>query len=247
MSFAIRTVRGGICGLCHEEFSASDEQYTHVGGERHDGFHKICFINCLNAKAVCPWDGMAVDPTSLTSRTERIMQRLKAAYEDANVAATVGIRTGLFGAVMNVVITAQGNLKDQTLLAVIASGATGLLNIASELIENGEAGDGVVAGTLLGAGVGLMDIAATTRLGAVDVMIASGLVMTILGEALISLRRPFLDPIEPHRFRRNQNIHIGLYMGALGAAITGFPLPIALVTISLVGGTVAGCLSLFRS
>lgn len=94
MSAIISSSRGGMCGICHEEFALFDNQVTHVGGENHDGFHRQCLKNWTLRSPTCPYDRTSIDRSSLTTRTERIMetatqalQRTAQALENSSYAA----------------------------------------------------------------------------------------------------------------------------------------------------------------
>jgi hypothetical protein len=78
MSAIISINKGGICGICRNDFALGEHQITHVGGEKHEGFHTFCLKPWLEINPTCPLDRETIDKNSLLSRTEKVFQRLKA-------------------------------------------------------------------------------------------------------------------------------------------------------------------------
>lgn len=90
----VTTDRGGSCSICQEAFSPEDQQFTHVGGEGHDGFHKECLATWLKTKATCPYRCGDINPYPLLSRCDQI----KSTLVDAAVIAVaiIGIASVIF-------------------------------------------------------------------------------------------------------------------------------------------------------
>jgi hypothetical protein len=97
MSAIISTNRGGVCGICLEGFSSSDLQLTHKGGEGHDGFHKPCLKNWLQARSVCPIDGQPINRGALINRNEVDEERFQKAALCAISAAYFGVVLATIG------------------------------------------------------------------------------------------------------------------------------------------------------
>ena len=90
MSAAIQTNRGGICGICFDEFIPGTLQFTHVGGENHDGFHRSCLASWLAINPSCPIDRQRINPANLISRKERIIQKLIPILVNTACATAIG-------------------------------------------------------------------------------------------------------------------------------------------------------------
>lgn len=78
MSVVVTTNRGGICSVCQEKFGFFEYQFTHRGGENHDGFHETCLEPWLDVNPTCPIDRQPIDPSSLIFLAERIKARREA-------------------------------------------------------------------------------------------------------------------------------------------------------------------------
>ena len=119
MAAIIQTTRGGRCGICVTDFEPGEIGYTHIGGERHDGFHKDCYANWLRNHTICPYNDAKVDPSLLVSRMTRIMVRLKPALESAAIAAGIGLAVAAPGA-----ITVTKELVGRTISLPLSIAAT---------------------------------------------------------------------------------------------------------------------------
>ena len=78
---AIQEVCVDKCSICLDGFDEdSKKRYTHPGenGKKH-GFHKECLKGWVKEHSSCPTCQEAIDPSSLASRTERVVKRLKPA------------------------------------------------------------------------------------------------------------------------------------------------------------------------
>ncbi len=220
MSAIISTNRGKSCSICQEKFRCGDQQVTHVGGESHDGFHKSCLARWLAVNPNCPLDRKSIDPNSLTTRTDSITARLRAALANAAYAACFGIPTA--------VATAVGAVGSGAVERVIAATA-----------EIAGAAAGRAAGIAAGAAVGGVVVATALIVG---MGIAEG---AEKGLDWI-LNRRGVDRVA----RLNIGIGIcagGLV--TVGAVVTGIitttPLT-AIAATGLFGGATAGILSLIR-
>jgi len=134
MSMIITTNRGGICGICQNEFGHLDQQITHIGGENHDGFHKTCLAKWVVLNPTCPYDKTPLDPNSLISRTDQIAAKLRPALTNAAYAACFGT-------------TVSGTV------AAVLAGGTALPAGAVPIV--GIAVAGVAVGAIVGAGIGI--------------------------------------------------------------------------------------------
>lgn len=239
MSMIVETNIGEICTICREEFSPRERKYNHVDENgkpaNHDPFHRSCLAQWIIRHPTCPLDRQLIDPSSLISRTERIMERLRPALVNAAYAAFFGMITGVAG-VVSAGIAAPA--------AVGAAPAAGIAaGIAGAAVRAG--GAGAAAVVAVGAGAGIAAGAAGAAVRAVGAG-AAGIAGVGVG---IGIKRVLehrgFDPIVI------ENIAIGMLAGGTACVdveMTGIvftPLT-AISTISLIGGAAAGILFLVR-
>lgn len=91
------------CGICQTEIKNS-QGITHVGGERHDGFHPVCLDQWLNRNPTCPFDKTPINPKTmpidrnvLVARILRITEIGKNTLLQAGYAAFFGAITATLG------------------------------------------------------------------------------------------------------------------------------------------------------
>ena len=108
MSSIVATNRGGMCCICWEEFESGEPQFTHEGGEGHDGFHQPCLANWVHQNATCPYDRQPIDLTSLLSRTDGMMTLFRSVWDCAASSACVGAVSGVMGLTATVAGIALG-------------------------------------------------------------------------------------------------------------------------------------------
>src|SRR5678809_996154 len=99
MSAIITTNRDGICAICQQSLRPEERKLTHVGGEGHEGFHPSCLKYWVMRNPTCPYDRQPIDPTSLISRTDRIMARLPSALSNTAYVACFGTAVAGTGAI----------------------------------------------------------------------------------------------------------------------------------------------------
>jgi len=130
MAAIIQTTRGGRCGICASDFEPGERQFTHIGGEGHDGFHGRCFLNWLRAHPICPYHDGDVDPSALVPRTERIMAYLKPALENAVYATGIGFIATVVG------VRYMAAVEGKATLWGVLNGI-GAASVTTELIKEG--------------------------------------------------------------------------------------------------------------
>ena len=221
----ITTNKGGRCGVCQEDFGPRDQQVTHVGGENHDGFHRPCLARWVVQKPICPWDQQAIDPNSLTTRTDRIMARLRPALANAVYAACFGIIAGAGAGAVGI-----ADLELTVGLAAV---------IAAQAATMGRLGGAAGIATLAGIAGALGGIRLGGGIRGVAVGVATGIGIDWI------LNRREVDEIA------RKNIENGMTVGAFVSMVAVLtdtittPLTAIAVT-SLFGGGLAGILSLIR-
>ena len=119
---AIQEASVDACAICFNEVDKdAKNRYTHPGenGAKHP-FHKECLQGWVADHSSCPACREYIDPSSLFSRTEQVMQKLKPALTTAAYAA--GSMVVAMGAGAGAVVVGP-ELGD---LGVVGQGAMGL-------------------------------------------------------------------------------------------------------------------------
>lgn len=194
MSAIISTNRGGSCSICVTDFSPTDKQFTHLGGEGHDGFHKDCLKKWSIQKSTCPYNCGTINRNDLLSRTERIMahlrKNLKSAVNAAIGTAFLGFVCTGFAFILPVSIKVDDFALGITAVngIALATGASQVL--AARLRRNprtlghitfNNAGIGMIAGAVAGLGVSLLlPKSATVALKSATVALVGGATAGIL-------------------------------------------------------------------
>ena len=188
MSGVIETNRGGVCAICQEEFLSGDQQFTHEGGEDHNGFHRECFTVWLRTNPTCPYDRQLISPNSLLSRTDRVMARLGPAFVNAACAAYLGIAAGpmwgwelLMGTLVASILSLGEAAKllgaVYVLASVIEKSAPPLIDILSM---------GVIMGNIVILDSMRIDRIARENIG-IGIIIGSGVAQAMAGPELSTL------------------------------------------------------------
>jgi hypothetical protein len=237
------------CGICYETFTREDYKklniWTHVGGENHDPMHKSCLkawvqsrINSGNQPR-CPFDFCVLDVSPLTSMAERVFQNLKPCLVDGAFAAVTGLLAGAAG----LMVTGSAPLMAgaTTAAAVGVAGLAPLMAGATVAAAVGVAGVALGAAAALGvAGVAGEAVQAAVAIGLAG---AGGVVTGSVVKSLFN------------RIVGSEEIRTNAVNGLLIGSFTPYflmPLnllsgyPTTLLTISLVSGVAAGCITAYR-
>lgn len=244
MSAVIQTNKGVRCGICYKEFSSGEQKFSHVGGEGHDGFHKLCLANWLDINQICPFDRQRIDPSTIRiSRTVRVMdRRLKAALVDAAYAIFIGaIAAGAEG-----IAARAAGVETQPARAVGLALATGV-GILERAVEKPHLRAMTEAGVPQNLIVALI---ATLRLFALGVAFAFGEGVEAAAAGVCGFEiEDILMRMGVHITSR-ENIGIGLMFGGqiIRRAIDHVPFTelTALLTMVLIAGIIAGVIKLKR-
>lgn len=247
MSLLITSNRGGTCCICLGEFEDSDKPITHVGGEGHDGFHRNCLKKWVIRSPICPYDKQLINESSLISRTDKMIAKLKPALTNAAYAAcfgialsglTAGVTAGVLLRIARVERIAQIGTAGVVLpiLALAIQKAVGdrraeaLIGVLTAVM--GGAGTAGITGKLIGEG-------GEVYLGVLTTGAAVG-VTTKIGMDWILNRREV-------NWMDQETIDLGIHIGLLAGMTVGafHPLAISPTTI-LVSGIAAGILSLIK-
>lgn len=237
--------------ICRENFNPIDQQFTHIAGEGYDGFHKTCLARWVAQNPTCPYDKQPIDPNSLISLTDRVMERLGPVLVNSAYAA-------LFGAVITGAVvtgTAVGVIEGAAAIARV--GGTAETKVAAvEAIRGIEA-----AGAATGVGAAVAAIAGEPTAVAVTAIAVTAIAAraAIARPALVFagvagivgagidwiLNRRGVDQIAL------QIIGNGMYVGGLATAVVlganGKLTPLtAIPATALVTGFVAGGYSLIK-
>lgn len=128
MSLIINSTNGETCPICIMDFKDSEPRVTHVGGERHGGFHPQCLKSWVVLKGTCPLDYQPIDPAGFVSRVDQLKANLAWGVEhSAAICIGLGCAILLSGGVIIVggmVMTLSS--KDETIsklgIAILISG-----------------------------------------------------------------------------------------------------------------------------
>lgn len=83
MSSIIPSIKVGNCGICLEPFDSTTPRFTHVGGEKHDGFHKDCLVPWLDKNPSCPIDRTPINPDTFLSLKGRVQKKIERTLKTA--------------------------------------------------------------------------------------------------------------------------------------------------------------------
>lgn len=144
--------KGAECPICLQAFGEKEEKVTHVGGEKHAGFHRPCLAQWVRQQATCPLDRMPIGADCLKSRCEKIMERVrplmtKAVYGvgGACLGAAVGIASDIM-AVGGIVLPVRIEAEVVRQVGLVIGGQESMQ--AQLVLLSGTAG--IFAGNLIG-------------------------------------------------------------------------------------------------
>jgi len=250
------------CGICYETFTREDYKklniWTHEGGENHDPMHKSCLkawvqsrINSGNQPR-CPFDFCVLDVSPLTSMAERVFQNLKPCLVDGAFAAVTGLMAGAAGLIAggSAVLMVGGPVVEDMSAASLMAGATsaaavgvaGATAVAAVRVALGAASAAALGVAALGVALGAAGKAVQAA-GAFGLAGAGGVVTGFVVKSLFN------------RIVGSEEIRTNAVNGLLIGGFTPFLLmplnllsgyPTTLLTISLVSGVAAGCITAYR-
>lgn len=235
MNEIIETNRiGAICAICLEGFIPGEKQYTHKGGENHDGFHKGCLKDALKVNPICPYEKMHINPNSLIPLTERIAATLKLILFNAGCAALLGLG-------VSAAATAAG----------AASAAAGAVSVVGTFLVTGlgeeAAGAGVratvaaIARVAIVAGVRVGVIAGAAVIAGEEITRGTAVIAGATGVA-INLFSEYIEVSEKDR----KNIGNAMIVAGLTSQLAVDAGISPLAAIPIIGGLAAAIFSLVR-
>lgn|SRR3989338_6593335 len=226
------------CGICYDSFDFGKEPWGHqIRGmdatqelvENRHPYHKQCFKNWVLIRSCCPGCEVAIDPDSLTSRTERVSAIASPALRNAGYAILFSVVT----TVAFVIAERIGKLFVEALATIGFKEATERESLELGLVELS------------------IEVVKALGIGFVASLVESGVVLR-LGAIIVRGADFFLDrqhvATDDRGFICN-GMHIGMQFallikmrlpGAFETAIMLFAL------ISLCSGIAAGALTLQR-
>lgn len=245
-----------ICCIGQDDLLIGEERVSHAEGGQH-GFHRDCLVSWLTRKLICPVCRRALDPNSLISRTDRIMERLRLALVNSTYAALFGAAAGVVGmgaaraAEIAGAEEAGGAAKIAgTAALVVASAVLGQTARMLRLAGAGGLAIGLAIGLVEAAGIGTVVVGTVETAGAGAEAIAIAIAIAAAGTAAIAAAGAvtgiginwILD-----RRRVDQSAHDNIGWGMVTGGLTALcalnaassPLT-AIAVISIFGGIAAG-------
>ncbi len=246
MAAIVTTQRGGCCGICLEEFVPPELQFTHEGGEGHDGFHKSCLGKWLIHHSTCPLDRQVIDRSSLVSRTDLIRERLKIAMVNASLAVCFGTVVSVAGRVTVAAldrIAEKGRIAKMLPIAILPEKFLAAIIVPTVTI--GVAFGSAAIARVAGAGTEITAAASVVGTLVVDRMITTGTeAEAVAGSAITAFAGYAAVSVD-----RN-NVGWGMFVGGcvplIGLFFNRKYVPQLSTAIPLIAGTAAGILSLIR-
>lgn len=231
MSLVISSNREGSCGICLNEFTPEEERLTHMGGENHDAFHKLCLVQWLKRSDKCPWDQQQIDRTSPMLKMGWMIDRLRPAIINGAIAC--------FSSFSGSIITTLGART---------------IPLITSTTENGV----LVAGGLAmaAAGTGVMKQSISWTLGACLILLSQVekwqpfsdaeliFMFSAMMVELIGMNQ-MLNLFDTARIAR-QNIGFGVFMSGLAMLPSPPDTPQAIAATALFAGVATASMGLIR-
>ncbi len=162
MSMVIPGTLGDACPICFDKFESLKDKVTHVGGEKHDSFHKQCLATWLDQNSTCPIDRKPIDKKSLNTRMDLIKQRMIPALKHTAYAVSAA---AFYVGAMNMMLESEGewaksapssergSWMGMTALFVLSVGLSFILDYGIvDRIARENIGMGLVLGGMAGIG-----------------------------------------------------------------------------------------------
>lgn len=263
MSAIVPSTRGGVCGICLEEFKGWGSQVTHEGGEGHDGFHRLCLKRWLEVQTVCPIEGQIINRSSLIltgrelfqDRIELFWERRKLFWDRYPIAMSSAIMAACWGiTAVSITIAVQAGKDRRGPSGAIISGISSCIILQGGDFLARAAGGGKVAEIVASSLFSIAVIAVMAGTGGVDESTPAE-VTAVMGAGVTAI----MGLVELGAAQNDIDTDVGYGM-VVGGMIVGGMAPLVMggvfnntqcasrlfVGLPLVAGVTAGILSFIR-